>query len=211
MRIFSPDSPLSITLNKVADLIALNIIFVITCIPVVTIGAACTSIHYVTLSMVKDEHKTLWQSYFKSFRENFKQATVIWMIYLAAIIIYVIDIRILTALELPMILMVIISSVMLMVVATAMYVFPVLSRFNATVKNTIRNAFFMSIVNLPWTFLLFFIYCIPVSGCFISWMLFPVFLMLGFSGSVYLASLIWKRIFSKYEGDEETTSESEID
>lgn len=209
MKFFSPDSPLSVALNRIADLIALNIVFVVTCIPIVTIGAACTSIHYVTLSMVKNEHKAMLQSYIKSFRENFKQATVIWMIYIAAITVYVIDIRISMAMGLPVIVMVIINSMMLIVVATAMYVFPVLSRFNGTVKTTLRNAFFMSIINLPWTFLLFLIYCIPVIGCFISWMFFPIFLMLGFSGSVYLAALIWKRIFSKYENTEDIEQSAE--
>ena len=74
-RIFSLDSPLFSFLNKVADLILLNILTMICCLPIITIGASMTALHYVVLKMVRDEESYIVRSYFKSFRQNFKQAT----------------------------------------------------------------------------------------------------------------------------------------
>ena len=79
-RIFSLDSPLFSFLNKVADLILLNILTMICCLPIITIGASMTALHYVVLKMVRDEESYIVRSYFKSFRQNFKQATIIWLI-----------------------------------------------------------------------------------------------------------------------------------
>ena len=75
-RIFSLDSPLFSFLNKVADLILLNILTMICCLPIITIGASMTALHYVVLKMVRDEESYIVRSYFKSFRQNFKQATI---------------------------------------------------------------------------------------------------------------------------------------
>jgi len=54
-KFFNLDSPLMRFMTKLADLMILNLLFLITCIPVITIGAAWTSLYYVTLKMVKDE------------------------------------------------------------------------------------------------------------------------------------------------------------
>ena len=66
-RLFSLDSPLFSFLSKVADLILLNILVIICCIPVITVGASMTALHYVVLKMVRDEESYIVRSFFKSF------------------------------------------------------------------------------------------------------------------------------------------------
>ena len=83
-KIFSLDSPFVQFMNRVADIMWLNILFVICCIPVITIGASVTAMYYVTLKMVRNEESYITKSFFKSFKLNFKQATAIWLIILAA-------------------------------------------------------------------------------------------------------------------------------
>mgnify|MGYP000763200386 FL=1 len=72
-------------LNKMADLIWLNILTLICCIPVITIGASLTALNYVTLKLVRDEEGYVTKAFFKSFKQNFKQATIIWLILLLVI------------------------------------------------------------------------------------------------------------------------------
>jgi len=86
-KLFNLDSPVFSFLNKAADLIWLNILTFICCIPVVTIGASMTALNYVVLKMVRNEEGYITRSYFKSFKQNFKQATVIWLIVLAVIMV----------------------------------------------------------------------------------------------------------------------------
>ena len=80
MKIFDLDSPLMNVLNKMADLMWLNILTLICCIPVITAGAALTSMHYVALKIVRNEESYITRSFFKSFKTNFRQATLIWLL-----------------------------------------------------------------------------------------------------------------------------------
>lgn len=81
-RFFNIDSPIMSGLNKLADLIWLNILAFFCCIPIVTVGASITALNYVALKMVRDEEGYVTKEYFKSFKQNFKQATIIWLIML---------------------------------------------------------------------------------------------------------------------------------
>ena len=89
MSFFSLDSKFSQIMGRVFDLMMLNIIFLIMCIPIVTIGANFTAMYYVTLKMIKNEETYIFRTYWKSFRENFKQATAIWLILLAVLIVLI--------------------------------------------------------------------------------------------------------------------------
>ena len=82
MKIFDLDSPLMNVLNKMADLMWLNILTLICCIPIITAGAAFTSMHYVALKIVRNEESYITRSFFKSFKTNFRQATLIWLLIL---------------------------------------------------------------------------------------------------------------------------------
>lgn len=70
-RIFGLESPFMNFLNRVADLIWLNILTMICCIPVVTIGASLTAMNYVLLKMAKNEEGYITKAFFKSFKSEF--------------------------------------------------------------------------------------------------------------------------------------------
>ena len=85
MKFFQLDSPLMNFLNRMADLMWLNILTMVCCIPIFTAGSAITALHYMALKIVRNEECYITRGYFKSFKENFKQATAIWMIILVII------------------------------------------------------------------------------------------------------------------------------
>ena len=68
---FSMDGTLFRFLSKVADIMILNLLFILCCLPVVTIGAAVTALSYVTLKMKDQEEGYIWKSFFQSFKQNF--------------------------------------------------------------------------------------------------------------------------------------------
>ena len=83
-NIFNPDSKFTHFTNKFSDLITLNLWFVLTSLPLITIGASATAMHYVLLRIYRDELEySITKNYFRAFRENFRQATAIWIIYIA--------------------------------------------------------------------------------------------------------------------------------
>ena len=81
-------------MGRVADLILLNILCILCCIPIVTAGASITALYYVTLKMARDEESYIIRSFFRSFKQNFKQATIINVILLLTGAVLFIDLRI---------------------------------------------------------------------------------------------------------------------
>ena len=147
MKIFDLDSPLMNVLNKMADLMWLNILTLICCIPVITAGAALTSMHYVALKIVRNEESYITRSFFKSFKTNFRQATLIWLLLMLVAAILGGDYYIITksGMQFSQVLVVLIMAAGVLVICTSLYVFPVLAKFDNTIMGTIRNAFGFSL------------------------------------------------------------------
>lgn len=210
--LFNYDGPVMSTMSRIADLICLNILTVICCIPIFTAGAALTALHYMTIKMVRQEECYIVKGYFKSFRQNFKQATIIWLILLAAILIILGDFHILNSgiISLPKALSVIVMAVGILFMMMVIYIFPVLARFENTIRNTFKNSFFMSILNLPRTLLIVIIYTLPFIIMATTPILMPIIFLGGLSVPIYLASYMFVKIFKKFEPQEEVIEENEI-
>lgn len=84
MKFLSYDSPFSQLLLKLCYSCYLNLLWLLCCIPIVTIGASTTALYYTSLKIVRGEDHSLAHTFFRSFRENFRQSTVLWLILLTA-------------------------------------------------------------------------------------------------------------------------------
>lgn len=211
-RFFDMDSPIMRILNRVADLMILNLLMIICCIPVITIGAATTAMHYVILKMVRDEEGYLVKGFFKSFIANFKQATLIWLLMLVVIGVYVGDAVIFSfsGITFPTPLVVVVIAVGIVLFMVGIYVFPLLARFENSIRNTIKNAALIAIGNLPKTILMVVLYAIPlVIGYFSSYAMLFVFLF-GISAPAYGAAMLYSNIFKKFEPEVEVVSDMEF-
>lgn len=200
-RIFDLDSPVMNFLNKLADLIYLNFLTLICCIPIVTIGASLTALNYVTLKIVRNEEGYITKSFFKSFKQNFKQATAIWLILLLFFVIFAGDILILNyaQVEFPTWIKIALIAVGVLILLATIHVFPVLSRFENTVKNTFKNSMLMGILSLPKTITMLVCWAIPVVIVAFFTQLLPVVFALGISGPVFLNALLYNGTFKKFE------------
>ena len=85
--IFNLDSTFMKYANKFADLMFLNMITIIFCIPIFTIGASLTAMHTMVLKIYRDEESYVIRGFFKAFKENFKQATIMWLLYLVMLLV----------------------------------------------------------------------------------------------------------------------------
>ena len=201
MKIFNLDSPLMQFLGKVADLMIINILTMLCCLPIITVGPALTAAHYVCLKMVKDEECYIVRSYFKSFKENFKQGVLIWLIILAAILILAGDYYIITksGLEFSKVLTTAIIVVAIVLLMVTIFVFPTLAKFDNTIKATFKNAFFMAILQLPKTALMVVLYVAPVVIMAFFYQAVPVVMMLGISVPIFLSAMLYNKFFQKIE------------
>ena len=150
------NSPVIAFLNKMTDLILLNILYIICCLPIFTIGAATTAMYYVCIISIRQGDGYVVKRFFKSFRDNFKQATILWIPMLLVGVIMGFDLffwyQMGTVFSKVMFILSMIVALFLVMVG--MYVFPVLSKFEGTVGQTIKNAAAFAIGYLPQTAIL---------------------------------------------------------
>lgn len=203
-------------MGKIADLIILNLLCLVCCLPIVTAGASITAMFYVTLKMVRNEESYIVKSFFKSFKENFKQATIINLIMLVTALLLVLDLRIVNQLEgtVGQVLHVIFIAFMLLYLMIFLYIYPVLSKFYNSIRNTFVNAFLMSIRHLPYTILMLVISAIPIAIWFIPntsilSTILMLFIMLGFATIAYCNSNFFVKIFDNYIPKEEDADNTE--
>lgn len=149
-RFFSFDSPLVTFLSKAVDLVILNVLTILCCIPVVTIGAAVTALYTATGRMRREEG-SLVRDYFRAFRTNFKQATVLWLVFLIIGALLAYSLYFYACMEMTGRLALMAVTVMLFLLWNLVlaWVFPLLSRFDNTVGRTLHNAVLCSVAYLP--------------------------------------------------------------
>lgn len=204
-RFLDMDSPVMRFLNRVGDLMILNILMIICCIPVITVGAAYTAMHYVLLKMVRDREGYLIRGFFKSFVQNFRQATLIWLLMLLVIAVYVGDILIFnySGLVFPKGVVIAVLAIALLLMMIAVYVFPLQARFENSIINTLKNALMLSLVSLPKTILMIACYALPLVICYFSNYALVFFILFGISAPAYGAAWIYSGIFKKLEPETE--------
>lgn len=213
-RIFNMDNKFFTFMGRVADLIILNLLCIVCCIPIVTIGPAITAMFYVTLKMVRNEESYIVKGFFHSFKENLKQGIIINIIMLAAFIMLFFDISLVRGMEgtVYKALFYIFLVLLFLSMLIYLYVYPVLAKFYNTIKHTFVNAFLMSIRHLPYSFLMIVISLLPFGILLIpsfraQSFLIMLFILMGGSVIAYINSFFFVKIFDKYI-PEETQEES---
>lgn len=211
-KIFDMDSPVMRVLNRVGDLLILNLLMIVCCLPVITMGASFTAMHYVLLKIVRGEEGYLFKGFFKSFARNFKQATILWLLVLLVVAVYVGDILIFSysGMQFPKVLIVAVIAIAVLAAMVVAYIFPLLARFDNTVWNTLKNAALMAFLNLPKTILMVVVYALPLVIAYFSTYSIIFVIMFGYSVPAYIAAWLYSGIFKKFEPDVETTSDLEF-
>lgn len=196
-------------INTICNFFVLNLVFVITCVPVFTIGTALSSLYYVTLRETKGECGYLVRTYLREFKRNFKNGTIAFLILFPVGALLVFNLLFWpargTALSSAATGLLIVLSVVYLSISH--YTYPLIARFVNTPVNTIKNAWGLAVRNFKWTLVLLFIDVCTACFClFIS--LGPVLMLLlsfGFVFLAYIRSFIFNKIFAPYEKKDGTT------
>lgn len=219
-NLFSMDSGLFRFLSKLADLMILNIIFLICCVPVVTIGASVTALSYVTLKMKDNEEGYIIRTFFRSFKQNLKQSTVIWLVMLFLALVLGLDFYLVRQMEgtMAMVMQVLVYMGTVIWLMVFLYVFPMQSRFYNTIRGTVRNAILLALGNFPKTFCMM---AVTVGAVILTFwnqytfwygMLFWIlvgFAVIGWANSQFLHGILLKLMPEEIQETEEDSSEED--
>lgn len=186
--------------DQAADLVLLGVIWFLTSLPVLTLGASCTALYYAVAKSVRGERGKPVREYVASWKRNAAQgcaASVIYLLFLAAVIVAggkfgsvgaVVFLLVLTA-------------------GSAVYFFPVLSRFTLSVTNCFRVSVFLMIRHFPQTILLLF----TLALCTAVFLIFPFLLPVLVASYVFYSTFLLEKILKEYRNPEKTESDEWYD
>lgn len=204
--LFDLDSPIMQIISRFCDIVILNIVFLLTCIPIFTIGAANTALYDVVFRMDTDREGKLLATYFRSFRENFRQSTVLWLALLLfglATYMNMTRFSILgnNAYLLGYGLFIVSMLVLVLEVFLFSYSFPLLSLFRNSTRQTAMNALLLAIGNLPRTLVVAVINCFPWVLLMVNFYAFMqlgfIWLAMYFAAAAYFNSRVLMKVFGK--------------
>lgn len=179
-KIFNLDAPVIQWLGKVGQMMLSSVTWLICCLPIFTIGASTAALYRMMFNLKEDKSCAL-KEFFRAFRENFKKATILWLLLLVCAAVLLGLYWLVIGLEsdlLRMAAMVIFCILFLVVYIAGLYVFPLTAYFENTVGGTIRNAIGMGLGNLRQSIIACAVTFVPLVVLIVSMQIFIQMLFL---------------------------------
>ena len=157
------DGPVMMAINKLVDYMWLNILFIVCSLPLFTIGASTSAKYYVAMKFTRGEDTTVTRAFFKAFKQNFKQCTVINIgAIVIAIILYIDGALILSFKNDMTIVMLFLLTVVTLIFSMALLnIYLLISRFEIKTKEVISTGLAMAIKNFGQLLVIVFIVLFP--------------------------------------------------
>lgn len=211
-NLFHYDNPVWRFIGKFFDVMVLNLLWVICSIPIVTVGASTTAVYYVTMKLVRDENDSVVKAFFRSFKENFKQATVIWLILLLSGALIGFDIYFFLHIQTAQsavrtVMMALLFAFAILWVLIFLYAFPLQAKFYNPIRRTLFNGFFMSVRHILQSLVMLVTDAAIVVIALLVPMLFMLLVLFGFPLLAFFNSYIFVWIFDKYIPKKESAQE----
>ncbi len=197
-------------MSRVGDVLILNLLTIVCSLPVVTLGAAFTAAYDMSLRLLRHQEGYVARGFFRAFRSNFPRATALWLIFLGVLVISIGDLLVRPYLpQLHFLLTVAAVVQILLVLAIALYAFPLQARFENSISGTLRNSILLAVCRAPQTAAMVLITLVPVLiflfvplpdtllSCFIT-----LCVLLWVGGAIYLNARIVRQIFQRQFGSE---------
>ena len=184
-------------LNRIADLVGLNLLAILFCIPIITIGASITAVYGCIFRIQEKREGYLTKDFWKLFKECFRSSTIIYLVGVAVVAMLYLDYQIFATDSRLDILQVLVVAGGILVAEIFTYAFPMESYFENSLKATVKNALLLGISNIPYTLLMLGINVFPFFLVARIPVTFGIWFLIGISGVAWINSFFLKKIFSK--------------
>ncbi len=207
MSLFDMNGPLMNALRTLAYIFLCNLMFCLFSLPLFTVGASLTALFACMQAILAgDEEDVIVKQFWAAFKQNFKQATVIWLLCLVVLALFGVYYLIVSSMPgmIGRIYKVTFFAMCIVFLFGFQYIFPLQARYRCRIRDTLKNAWLLSIAALPWTVLSILL---VIAALYISFFMDPagvdtaVFLwgMVGFGILAYLNSFLFQRAFRLIE------------
>lgn len=198
-KIFDLDNVFFRFMEKAVDIIILNFLWTIFSLPIITIGASTTALYYVVEKLAKNEEGYLVKEFWYGFKNNLKKATIMWSIMLIVIGVILSDIYFFSRInsKLGIIGSGIFTLILIIFLLIALYIFPLVAKYENNIKSTFINAFILAFGNLFTSISLLMIIGFLLYGFYVSVSFMTILIISGVGIYGYLSSRIVSIILEK--------------
>ena len=198
MRLFHPEAPLMQALTYLANLVILNLVYVLCCIPIVTIGAAKPALFYACNRLRAGKGGNV-RAFFQAFRANLWPGIGVWLLLVVVLVLLVLDLVLVAQSTAYLVLCLLGIDLWLLFDAA---VFPLCARFACGFGQLMKSGLYVGLSQLPRTAPLAVLHALPVvlllfaPGIF--WRITPLFLVLYDAAVATLAGVLLEKPFERY-------------
>lgn len=206
-KFFNSDNGVMRALSKIFDMGVLTLIYLVFCIPIVTIGAATTSLYYVSAKVLRHNRSYVWREFWSSFKTNFVQSTIVWVITVILTVLLIFNMQIVGATSE--------SSaggymagaylaILFILLCISCYVYPIISRFGTKLSQILRLSLYCAFRHFLHTLLLVAILAATAALIYLGMVTNVILIFIfapGLAGFVYTYPM--EHIMKKYMPKEE--------
>lgn len=200
-RFFGLDSGIMKAMSKLADIIFASLLWILFSIPIFTIGASTTALYYTSVKVICHERSYVWRSFWQSFKENFVNATILWILMAVIYAILGVNIWVSSRIFGETVGFVLRSVYVLMAIVLSLagiYIFPILSRFAVSRRQVVKLSFLMGIKHLPFSVIMLIIGAVAAA---VVYLITPLVLLMPVAATLFI-SVFMERILKKYMPEE---------
>lgn len=203
----SPDSRFMQVISRITDLVLLNILYLLTCLPLFTAGAATAALYSVCFRIFRNRESSILKSYFRAFRDNFRQGTALWLLELLICVPGIVYFDTFWHMEGPLrYLFAVIFTVLVLTEFAASWAYPWISQFRNNLPTVLRNSLILSLSHLPRSLALLLIRLLPLGLFLFQPELFVrvsfLWFALYFSAAAFMCTAILWKVFKPFYPEE---------
>ena len=204
---FDTDNFLMRFCEKVLDIVTVNLLFVVSCLPIVTIGVAKISLYQTIFEVKSSRRVPVFKTYMRAFKQNLKLGLQLGLLELGIFLISVVDLSLFwgqTVLGFQLI-KAICLGILIFLTLVMLASYPIAARYDLTWKEVLQKGLLLVSFNFVWFFLMLAIILLIIMLLYLSGFTLVLggsaFLLFGFGLLAFCQAGLMEKLFAKYQAD----------
>ena len=204
---FDTDNFLMRFCQKVLDIVTVNLLFVVSCLPIVTIGVAKISLYQTIFEVKSSRRVPVFKTYMRAFKQNLKLGLQLGLLELGIFLISVVDLSLFwgqTGLGFQLI-KAICLGILIFLTLVMLASYPIAARYDLTWKEVLQKGLLLVSFNFVWFFLMLAIILLIIMLLYLSGFTLVLggsaFLLFGFGLLAFCQAGLMEKLFAKYQAD----------
>lgn len=204
---FDTDNFLMRFCEKVLDIVTVNLLFVVSCLPIVTIGVAKISLYQTIFEVKRSRRIPVFKIYIRAFKQNLKLGFQLGLLELGIFLISVVDLSLFwsqTSVAFQLI-KAICLGILIFLTLVMLASYPIAARYELTWKEVLQKGLLLVSFNFVWFFLMLAIILLIIMLLYLSGFTLVLggsaFLLFGFGLLAFCQAGLMEKLFAKYQAD----------